>query len=265
MLRKQYVDTAAGQLHLRSHNARNEAAPVLLCLHPAPSSGLYFDTVLPLLNENRNVFAPDYPGHGGSYPLDAQPDIDDYADSMLALLDGLQVNTPVDVLGFHTGCLVGAEMALKAPARINHLVLCDVPYFDLDTQASLLTRAAQPMTLSDDIDSIAGAWKMNVPPRYTKMPDERVLAFLAEQLRCLGRDHFAFNAAFRYPCHARFSAVRTKTTVIATQSGLLDATRMAADVIPDATLREVLDITTAVFEVGATRISEEVLAALEAS
>ena len=112
-IRKSYLDTALGQIHVRSlAAAHGDEKPPLLCLHPSPYSGAYFETVMPLLNDGRRVIAADYPGYGGSYRLDQPPSIADYAqaniDSVLADESGEQL----DLLGFHSGCLVAAEIAL---------------------------------------------------------------------------------------------------------------------------------------------------------
>ena len=69
-IEKSYLRTDAGQVHVRTLNASgSESAPALICLHPSPYSGCYFETVMPLLNDGRRVVAPDYPGYGSSYSL----------------------------------------------------------------------------------------------------------------------------------------------------------------------------------------------------
>ena len=133
-IRKGYVGTDFGQVHYRElgPSVAAERRP-LVCLHPAPSSGLYFTTVMPLLNENRRVIAPDYPGYGGSDAVTTPPAIADYAGAMLDVAAELVTGRSVDLLGFHTGCLVAVEMALAAPERVRRIVLCDVPYFTADS------------------------------------------------------------------------------------------------------------------------------------
>ena len=121
---KRYVDTSFGQIHARVVAAAGEESqPPLLCLHPAPASGLYFATAFPYLNAHRRIIAPDYPGYGGSDPLDEPPGIDDYAKAMLEVLDAMETADAVDVLGFHTGCLVAAELAIDQPDRIRRAAL----------------------------------------------------------------------------------------------------------------------------------------------
>ena len=100
-IKRFYVSTTGGQLHGRTLLSREpNDKPPLLCLHPAPSSGLYFTTAMPLLNAQRNVIAPDYPGYGGSDPATEPASINQYAAAMLELLENYPVDGPVDILGF---------------------------------------------------------------------------------------------------------------------------------------------------------------------
>ena len=92
----------------------------------------------------------------------------------------------------------------------------------------------------------------------------RAFELFAEHLRAGARDYFAFDAAFRYDCETRFAELDADVIVIATQSGLLDATRAAAKAIRGARLVEATEILTAVFEAGAEAISKRVLTILDA-
>ena len=262
--RKSYVDAGGGQVHLRQLASHRETSPApLMCLHPAPSSGLYFTTVMPLLNERRDVLAPDYPGYGGSDPLSDPPSIASYAKAMLAVRDALAPDVPIDVLGFHTGCLVACEMALQAPDSVRRLVLCDIPYFTGDVQAQLREQMSAPLPVTPQLDSLAGAWKFNIESRIDDVLMERALELFAEHLRAGTRDAQGFAAAFSYDCEERFGRLDADVTVLATQSGLRDATLAAADVIPGASLVNVSEVTTAVFESGAEAISRRILEALD--
>lgn len=238
----------------------------LVCLHPAPSSGLYFTTAMPLLNAGRQVVAPDYPGYGGSDPLDVQsdsnPTIADYANAMLEFLSSIDIDGPVDILGFHTGCLVAAEMALIAPSRVRRLVLCDVPYFEAEQRKNLHAKMAQPLQLNGDLESISGPWKFNISSRIDSVPVARAVSLLAEHLRAGNTDHFGFAAAFTYDCDARFAEMNCDVTLLATQSGLHESTVAASRLIKGSHFVDVPEVTTAVFESGAKAISLRVDEAL---
>ena len=262
-IQKAYGQSSFGQIHVRMVPADgDEQQPPLVCLHPAPSSGLYFQTAMPMLNSGRRVIAPDYPGYGGSDTLSEPPSIADYARAMLECLADLGLSDPVDVLGFHTGCLVGAEMSIQQPAAVRRLVLCDVPYFSADARKSLYEKMAVPMPISPELDSIKGAWMFNVEGRVNDVPLPRTIELLAEHLRAVDHDYFGFAAAFTYPTEDQLARITVDTTILATQSSLHGPSIAAADLIPDVKLVDVEEVTTAVFESGAEAISKRINAAL---
>lgn len=217
---------------------------------------------MPLLNTSRRVVAPDYPGYGGSALLSEPPTINDYAKAMLETIDAIS-DSPVAVFGFHTGCLVAIEMALIAPAAMQNVVLCDVPYFTADVRAGLREKFAQPLPVTPKLDSLQAAWEFNITSRVDSVSLERALALFVEHLRGGTHDYYAFDAAFRYDCEARFAKLKKDTRIIATQSGLLEPSRAAARELANAQLTEALEIKTAVFESSAAAIAKRILTALD--
>lgn len=257
-----YVHSRFGQVHARRLNAAgNDSAPPLICLHPAPYSGLYFATIMPLLNENRCVIAPDYPGYGGSTPLVSPPSIEDYAISVIELIDALAIpgDQAVDLFGFHTGCLVAAEIALQEPSIARRLVLVDVPYFDAEARSGMHDKAAQPRKVAE-LSDLEKNWAFNITNRLDAMPFDRAFDLFVEQLRPAALSHWGFHAAFTWPGEERLPQVTTETLVIATDSGLTEPTRSAAAILPNAELHARPDITRAVLEEGATIIADETIA-----
>lgn len=262
-IKKLYGHSSHGQMHARcvdSDSATDQTT--LVCLHPAPSSGLYFTSAMPLLNTGRRVIAPDYPGYGGSDLHDRNPTIADYANAILEFLASMDIESPVDILGFHTGCLVAAEMALIAPTRIRRLILCDVPYFDAEQRKNLHEKMAQPLALNTDLESISAPWNFNITSRIGSVPIARAVELLAEHLRAGDRDHLGFAAAFSYDCDARFAALDSDVTLLATQSGLHEPTVQAAQLIKNSEFVDVPEVKTAVFETGAKAICSRIDEAL---
>jgi pimeloyl-ACP methyl ester carboxylesterase len=113
--------------------------PILALLHPLPHAGSFFERIAPLLVARRRVIAPDYPGFGCSDALDSTPTIGLYAEAMIDVLRELS-SAPADLFGFHTGCLVGVEMALQFPAEVRRLVQVDVPFFTPEERCDLLSQ-----------------------------------------------------------------------------------------------------------------------------
>ncbi len=117
-IRRGYSDGPHGQIHWRAMDPEGEAsASYLWCLHPAPFSGLAFTTIMPHLARGCRVFALDYPGHGGSDPLEGAPTMEADAEAMAAVIDGHSDGEPVDFFGFHTGRLVAMQLANVFPRK----------------------------------------------------------------------------------------------------------------------------------------------------
>ena len=257
-----YVDAHDGQIHGRRVAPRNsETQPPLVCLHPAPFSGLYFTTVMPLLAIGRTVLAPDYPGYGGSPARKPWSDIAAYASAMLDFADGLQL-ARIDVLGFHTGGLIASEMALIAADRIRRLVLIDIPFLDAAARQAKYDSEAKPRGFSPELDSLADEWAFNIKTRIETLSFDRAFELFVENLRSGRRANWAFGAAYSYASEDRLPDLRTDTAIIATRSALLEPTRAAAAAVPHGRFVERLDITPPVFEKHAADIAEEINATL---
>ncbi len=123
-VRRGYFDGPAGQVHYRTSGAGGRP---LLLLHQSPLSSRQFDPAYAALAAaGRHVVAIDMPGFGQSDPLPEPRSLDGYAASARAALDafGWQI---ADVVGHHTGAVVGAVLATAAPARVRRLVLNGFP------------------------------------------------------------------------------------------------------------------------------------------
>jgi pimeloyl-ACP methyl ester carboxylesterase len=262
--RKGYSDGPFGQVHWQMTDATEGAtAPDLYCLHPAPFTGFAYNAIMPHLSKNRRVFAPDFPGHGGSGPHHNKPLVSEYAAAMAAVIDDQSGGGPVDLLGFHTGCLVAVELSLAYPQKAGKLMLIDVPAFDPDTRTKFLANASAPMVLTPDLESLRPAWVRGIDKRIESQSLERSFEMFVEQLRHGADMNTAFHAGFSYDVEGRFAKVSCPTSIIATQSMLLDATRRAASLIAGAQLKERLDVSRAVLDESAETIAADILAMLD--
>lgn len=260
MIRKGYSDGPFGQLHWRMTGPLDDvsAGPDLYCLHPSPFSGLAYTGVMPHLAKTRRVIAPDYPGYGGSDPFKLTPSVEDYAKAMASVIKAHSDGKSVDVLGFHTGCLVAVQCALDHPSLVRRLVLIDVPAFDEETSRAMVKKYTAPLELTSEMECLAGPWQSSFVKRLESQSEERAFEMFVEQIRPGVAMNAAFYAAFSYPWAERFPSVPHETLVLATTSPLLDGSREAASIIPNAILKERLDITRAVLDESAEATSEEV-------
>ena len=118
------------------------------------------------------------------------------------------------------------------------------------------------LILSAPMSCSSCSWSNRVAISWA-MGMERAVALLAEQLRAYPHSHLAFRATFSYPCQERFNRLPGPVSIIASQSGLLEATRACSEATPAGRFVEALEITRGVFEEGAGAITVKIDAALE--
>ena len=123
-----------GGIHWYEWKPKEEAAvgpPLrdLILLHPLPKDGTVFDRIAPYLAAGRTVLAPEYPGYGRSDALREEPTVGKYAEAMIDVMRARDTHGAADLLGYETGCLVAAEMALRYPSELHRLVMVDVPFY----------------------------------------------------------------------------------------------------------------------------------------
>ncbi len=266
IIRKGYSDGPQGQVHWRMADPGGaHSQPDLYCFSPAPFSSIAYANILPHLAQNRRVIAPDYPGQGGSDGDKTRPSVEDYAASMLAVIDDLSEQSDVQVTGFHSGCLVAVEVALQRASVVKQLVLVDVPAFDPDTRAKYLPVVGAPFEASTDLESLRKVWDMAVTNRSRIQPIEQCLALFADTAGNGPRMNATFHAAFTYDVESKFDALQTPATILATKSMLLDPSRRAAQLISNCTLVELLDIQRSVLDESAATTAAQITTALQSS
>ncbi len=127
--RRAYFDCRFGQLHVRTAFPTTggfDEQVTLLCLHAADGSSRSFGRFLPLMAEQRSVYAPDLPGSGESDPP-ASPGVaglaaGDLAGAVLDLARDLRLRQ-IDVLGLRAGAAVAVEIAVASPELVRRLIL----------------------------------------------------------------------------------------------------------------------------------------------
>lgn len=130
-----------GTFRTNCHIAGN-GAPLLL-LHgsgPGVTAQANWRTVIPEFQDRRHVIAPDLAGFGYTERALGQPYefMSTWTDQVLALLDALAVERPVDVIGNSFGGALTLALAVAAPDRIGKLLL--------------MGSAGAPISITDDLD-----------------------------------------------------------------------------------------------------------------
>ncbi len=105
--------------------ASGEGEPAALLLHGASldCAELSFGHLIGPLSRRRRVYAPDWPGYGGSDRPEGLPyDMGFYEGFLERLLDALGLKR-ADLVGFSLGGGVALSLALREPRRVRRLVL----------------------------------------------------------------------------------------------------------------------------------------------
>jgi pimeloyl-ACP methyl ester carboxylesterase len=96
--------------------------PPLVLVHGLTGSAANWVDLAPLLARRYRLIAPELPGHGGSAPLPAAPNLDAYADRV-RLVAEREGAVPAAYVGHSLGGLVVLRLALRHPEAVSAVVL----------------------------------------------------------------------------------------------------------------------------------------------
>lgn len=129
--RRAYFDCRFGQLHVRTAFPTTggfDEQVTLVCLHSREGSSRSFARFLPVIADERSVYAPDLPGFGESDPAPTTG----HADAALAVADlaGDLRLRQIDVLGVRFGAAVALDLAATRPELVRRVVSIGSPPMD---------------------------------------------------------------------------------------------------------------------------------------
>lgn len=158
-VRREYIDVAHGQIHVRVAGAGRAGRPPLVCLHMSPASGLVYEQFAAVVGADRMVVAPDTPGFGASDPLPPYPSIGDYADVVGEVVDAMGLVPPVDLLGYHTGSFTAVELASRRPDLVRRVVAVSMPVFTAEELEQLRGLYNREPIFTDDGERLRERWR----------------------------------------------------------------------------------------------------------
>jgi pimeloyl-ACP methyl ester carboxylesterase len=106
-------------------HAERGTGPVVVLLHGFPLSRALYEHQLNALGSVYRVIAPDLRGHGDSPSPDGAYTMDEMADDVIELLDGLGIDQPVVLGGLSMGGYVALSLVRRYPRRVRGLILID--------------------------------------------------------------------------------------------------------------------------------------------
>lgn len=98
--------------------------PVVL-VHGFPLDHTMWNAQIDALSQDYRVIAPDLRGFGRSGLSDSTVTMQQFADDLAALLDGLEVDEPVVLCGLSMGGYVAFQFWQRYGSRLAGLILCD--------------------------------------------------------------------------------------------------------------------------------------------
>jgi pimeloyl-ACP methyl ester carboxylesterase len=230
-LKRQFVEGRYGQVHLRIARPATPTQHPLICLHMSPKSGAIFARFMLHAADDRIVVAPDYPGFGESDPPPAQPQVSiaDYASSMWEVVDQLSLGV-VDLLGYHTGSEVAAEMARQRPDQARRIVLISAPVFTAE-ELDQIERTYSTIALDSAGTRFQKMWQAVLQHSGPGMTLEMAAASFAENLRAGENYEWGHRAAFAYAMQFPNVIRRLphRITVMNPQDDLVNQTPRIAD------------------------------------
>lgn len=103
---------------------RGSGSPLVL-VHGFPLNHAMWNAQIEALSTRHRVIVPDLRGFGASGVTEGTVTMEQFADDLAALLDGLGVDEPVALGGLSMGGYIAWAFWRKYPARVQALILCD--------------------------------------------------------------------------------------------------------------------------------------------
>ncbi len=251
-VRRDYVDSRVGQLHARMVEPATAGGPPVILLHLVPNSSQVFEQFLPLIADDRSAIAFDLPGFGMSDPVKGDETVPAYADAILDGIDALTLQQ-VDLIGYHTGAAVAAEMATRRPELVRRVVLVAVPVLTREERDRFA--ALPPIAFDEEGEFAKAEWQRSLHWRGPGQSVDSVKRTYAEKMRPGARERGA-QAVVAYDLGAALGKIGQPLLVIRPQDDLWEATLRAKPLVPDAQWVEMPHYGHGLFEVAAEELAE---------
>jgi len=212
-MKRHYIDLPEGQIHYREEGR----GKVIILLHMASSSGNEFSRIIPYLSFKYRAIAMDYFGFGESDKPPRKYSIEDHARTMFQAMDALKIKSAT-LVGGHTGAVIGLEMAVTNPERVEHLIMFGLPFFRTEEDFKTLRSnpAFRPVELRPDGSHLMEWWRRSA--RYgdaMEIVDERTLDFHKAGAR--GEELHEVTFSYQPKVRTKLPLVKTPTLLIAAE------------------------------------------------
>ncbi len=261
--KRRYADTRLGQMHVTIWPGPADATlPPVVCVHPVPYSGRYFDGFAAELSHHVSVIALDLPGYGGSDPLAEPVAIADYAAAIADALQGIGVARYVP-LGYHVGSVVVGELALARPKRVPAVVFVGYPFLNEEERAKQRSGLRPGVVNGEDLESLRRRWRATVNNRAAGVRFEPAFVNFVDELRAGENAWFGFHATFHYSMEQRLAKIRQPVFVVNAQGSMKAPTETAVGMLADSTCIEIAVPAKGIFELQPDKLAAAITQWLE--
>lgn len=244
-VRRQFIDTPAGQMHIRRADVSAPTHRPLICLHQSPKSSREFVRFMGEAATDRHVIAIDSPGHGESAlpESSAQATIEFYAQTIWHVIDKLDLDTlgtgKYDFLGHHTGAKVATEMAFQRPDCVAGIVMVSALVLS-EGERDAFKDMFTPIPLDEGGTRFKHMWAQSIKYRGPNVSLELLAESMAENQRAGEAYEWGHQAAFAYNVHFpdRVASLPHKITVLNPADMLFEYTPRIAKILRNG---EVID------------------------
>lgn len=254
-IRRAFVDTPAGQIHVRMSGSPDAPGVPLLLLHQSPASSLTYAELLPLLAGERWSIALDTPGFGESFRPAAQPRIEDYARWIVGAADALGI-ARFDLFGSFTGAGTASEIAAAYAQRVRRLILAGPPLFTPDRQAFFAAHA-WPMRPIEDGSHLIAEWKRAMAHPMPGISFERRCDAYQEYYRGGANAIWGEEAIAAYPLRETLPRIAAPTLVLE-PDGIHGDCAGAAALIPNAQIEAIDHLGYAMLQAVPERVADAI-------
>jgi pimeloyl-ACP methyl ester carboxylesterase len=208
-----YAPGPFGQVHFQVWGS---GIPLILC-HQSPSSSEQFSAIYALLaRQGIRPIGVDTPGFGMSTLPPHPPTIEEYADSVTAVLDHLGLSQ-AHILGQHTGSMIAMEATLRHPRRYASLILNTPTPFTAEERlqwSSVLTPRQKAWHPKPDGSHLVEMWNRRCTASGPWTELAAMHREVIQMLRAGDTLWYGHAASFEYDQLARLASIVVPTLIL---------------------------------------------------
>lgn len=242
-IRKRYVSTSKGDLHLRECG---EGEPLVL-LQSLTRSGSMYEHVLPrFASAGFRAIAIDLMGYGRSDARDGEWLVEDFAANLIEGFAALKI-APRIIAGGHFTAMIAAEIALDDSQCIERMVLDGVPVWEEALRKQMQSAVPTDSALWDEAGQAAAAlWSQNwqqlqrLDPgaRLTPETENAVLEIFMESV-AVSRKPGPVAGFFNYPLIDKLPMLNLPVLLLQSETDTLASRHEdAARLLPNCTIHD---------------------------